>query len=51
VKLEINKCLEDAKKLAKKVVVVMTNSTTSWAPSKEIFLKNNHMILNYLSTR
>ncbi|MEB2301413.1 GNAT family N-acetyltransferase [Lysinibacillus xylanilyticus] len=42
----INKCLEDAKKLAKKGVVVITNSTTSWAPSKEIFLKNDFQLID-----
>ncbi len=52
----IQKCLDDAKELDKKGVVVITNSKTSWTPSKEIFLKNDfqlidtaHTILNYLS--
>jgi len=39
----INKCIEDAKKQAKKGVVVISNSKTSWAPSKEIFLKNGFL--------
>lgn len=42
----INKCLEDAKKLAKKGVVVITNSTTSWVPSKEFFLKNDFQLID-----
>jgi len=42
----INKCLEDAKKLSKKGVVVITNSNTSWAPSKEIFLKNDFQLID-----
>jgi len=42
----INKCIEDAKKLAKKGVVVITNSKTSWAPSKEIFLKNDFQLID-----
>jgi len=42
----INKCLEDAKKLGKKGVVVITNSTTSWAPSKDIFLKNDFQLID-----
>lgn len=42
----IQKCLKDAKRLAKKGVVVVTNSTTSWTPSKEIFLKNNFQCMD-----
>ncbi|GAB0168018.1 GNAT family N-acetyltransferase [Lysinibacillus sp. CTST325] len=42
----INKCLEDAKKQAKKGVVVITNSKTSWAPSKDIFLKNDFQLID-----
>lgn len=42
----IHKCLEDAKKLAKKGVVVITNSKTSWTPSKEIFLKNDFQLID-----
>ncbi|MGE7673270.1 GNAT family N-acetyltransferase [Lysinibacillus sp. NPDC094403] len=42
----INKCLEDAKKLAKKGVVVISNSKTSWAPSKEIFLNNDFQLID-----
>lgn len=42
----INKCLEDAKKQAKKGVVVISNSKTSWAPSKEIFLKNDFQLID-----
>lgn len=37
----INKCIQDAKKSLKNGVVVVTNSETSWTPSKEIFMKNN----------
>ncbi|MFJ8460253.1 GNAT family N-acetyltransferase [Lysinibacillus xylanilyticus] len=42
----IHKCVEDAKKLAKKGVVVITNSKTSWTPSKEIFLKNDFQVID-----
>lgn len=42
----IQKCLTDAKRLAKKGVVAVTNSTTSWTPSKEIFLKNNFQCID-----
>ncbi|MGE7694036.1 GNAT family N-acetyltransferase [Lysinibacillus sp. NPDC094177] len=42
----INKCLEDAKKLAKKGVVVISNSKTSWAPSKEIFMNNDFQLID-----
>ncbi|MEY9976521.1 GNAT family N-acetyltransferase [Lysinibacillus sp. RC79] len=42
----INKCIEDAKKQAKKGVVVISNSKTSWAPSKEIFLKNDFQLID-----
>ncbi len=42
----INKCLEDAKKLAKKGVVVISNSKTSWVPSKEIFLNNDFQLID-----
>lgn len=36
----IRKCIEDAKALGKDGVAVITNSTTSWTPSKEIYIKN-----------
>lgn len=36
----IRKCIEDAKALGKEGVAVITNSTTSWTPSKEVFIKN-----------
>ncbi|KMY32276.1 GCN5 family acetyltransferase [Lysinibacillus xylanilyticus] len=42
----INKCIEDAKKQAKKGVVVISNSKTSWVPSKEIFLKNDFQLID-----
>ncbi|MED3803953.1 GNAT family N-acetyltransferase [Lysinibacillus xylanilyticus] len=42
----INKCTEDAKKQAKKGVVVISNSKTSWVPSKEIFLKNDFQLID-----
>lgn len=42
----INKCLQDAKKLGKKGVVVVTNSDTSWAQSKDIFLKNGFKVID-----
>ncbi|MGE8000972.1 GNAT family N-acetyltransferase [Lysinibacillus sp. NPDC093190] len=42
----INICIEDAKKQAKKGVVVISNSKTSWAPSKEIFLKNDFQLID-----
>jgi len=42
----INKCIEDAKKQAKQGVVVISNSKTSWAPSKEIFLKNDFQLID-----
>ncbi|MFJ7730671.1 GNAT family N-acetyltransferase [Lysinibacillus sp. NPDC097231] len=42
----IQKCLDDAKELDKKGVVVITNSTTSWTPSKEIFLKNDFQLID-----
>lgn len=41
----INKCLDDARKLNKDGVVVITNPDTSWTPSKDIFLKNNFKIV------
>ena len=37
----INICIQDAKKQNKDGVIVVTNPDTSWAPSKEIFIKNN----------
>jgi hypothetical protein len=42
----INRCLEDAKKQAKRGVVVVTNPETSWTPSKDIFLKNNFKLVD-----
>lgn len=40
----IHKCIEDARKQNKYGVVVVTNADTSWAPSKEIFIKNNFKV-------
>lgn len=42
----INKCIQDAKSRLKKGVIVVTNSETSWTPSKEIFLKNNFKLID-----
>lgn len=42
----INKCIEDAKRLNKDGVAVVTNSETSWTPSKDIFLKNNFKVVD-----
>lgn len=42
----INKCLQDAKKQSKHGVVVVTNSETSWTPSKDIFIKNNFKLVD-----
>ncbi|WP_232698155.1 GNAT family N-acetyltransferase [Brevibacillus daliensis] len=42
----ITKCLEDAKRLNKHGVVVVSNSDTSWAASKEIFLKRNFSVVD-----
>lgn len=42
----INKCIEDAKRLNKDGVAVVTNSETSWTPSKDIFLKNNFEVVD-----
>ncbi|UNK19949.1 GNAT family N-acetyltransferase [Paenibacillus sp. N3/727] len=42
----IHKCLEDAQKLGKQGVVVVTSSETSWTPSKDIFLRNNFKIVD-----
>lgn len=42
----INKCLEDARRLNKDGVVVITNTDTSWAPSKDVFLKNNFKLID-----
>ncbi|MFD1739531.1 GNAT family N-acetyltransferase [Bacillus salitolerans] len=42
----INKCLEDAKRQSKQGVVVVTNSETSWTPSKDIFLKNSFTLVD-----
>lgn len=36
----INTCIQDAKEQGKNGVIVVTNPETSWAPSKEIFIKN-----------
>ncbi|WP_025685797.1 GNAT family N-acetyltransferase [Paenibacillus maysiensis] len=36
----IQRCIEDAVKLGKKGVAVVTNTDTSWAPSPDIFLKS-----------
>ncbi|WP_325048411.1 GNAT family N-acetyltransferase [Paenibacillus sp. CAA11] len=35
----IDQCIEDAKRRNKEGVVVVTNNDTSWAPSKDIFVK------------
>ncbi|WP_409973901.1 GNAT family N-acetyltransferase [Bacillus sp. Bva_UNVM-123] len=42
----INTCLQDAKELSKQGVAVVTNSETSWTPSKDIFLKNNFSLVD-----
>ena len=42
----IKKCLEDAESRGKSGVVVVTNAKTSWAPSKEIFLKNDFKLVD-----
>ncbi|MFJ5714506.1 GNAT family N-acetyltransferase [Neobacillus sp. NPDC093127] len=42
----INKCLQDARKLSKLGVVVVTNPETSWTPSKDIFIKNNFNLVD-----
>lgn len=42
----INKCLEDAKIQSKQGVVVVTNSNTSWTPSKDIFLKHHFTLVD-----
>lgn len=42
----INKCLEDAKNQGKDGVAVVTNSETSWTPSKDIFLKNQFELVD-----
>ncbi|MBS4172713.1 GNAT family N-acetyltransferase [Bacillus sp. FJAT-49736] len=42
----IQKCLEDAKQQSKLGVVVVTNPETSWAPSKEIFLRNDFQLVD-----
>ncbi|MEC0182814.1 GNAT family N-acetyltransferase [Paenibacillus peoriae] len=36
----IQRCIEDAVRLGKKGVAVITNTDTSWAPGPDIFLKN-----------
>lgn len=42
----INKCLEDAKNRGKNGVAVVSNSETSWTPSKDIFLKNQFELVD-----
>ncbi|WP_462406236.1 GNAT family N-acetyltransferase [Gracilibacillus sp. Marseille-QA3620] len=42
----INNCLEDAKRRSKQGVVVVTNSETSWTPSKDIFLKKHFKLVD-----
>jgi L-amino acid N-acyltransferase YncA len=42
----INHCIEEAKKQSKNGAVVVTNSDTSWAPSKNIFLKNDFKLVD-----
>ncbi|MGM8214557.1 GNAT family N-acetyltransferase [Bacillaceae bacterium W0354] len=37
----IEKCIEDAKEQNKNGVIVVTNDSTSWTPSKDIFLKHD----------
>ncbi|GAB6928813.1 GNAT family N-acetyltransferase [Paenibacillus sp. JCM 10914] len=39
----IHKCIDDARLAGKHGVAVVTNSTTSWTPSQNIFLKNGFM--------
>ncbi|MBO1627499.1 GNAT family N-acetyltransferase [Bacillus arachidis] len=36
----IQQCMKEAKKQNKNGVIVVTNSNTSWTPSKDIFIKN-----------
>ncbi|MGE8205556.1 GNAT family N-acetyltransferase [Heyndrickxia sp. NPDC080065] len=42
----ISHCIEEAKKRNKAGIAVMTNSETSWTPSKDIFLKNGFKIID-----
>lgn len=42
----INHCIEDARKRNKAGVVVVTNSDTSWTPSKDIFFKNHFTVVD-----
>jgi len=42
----IKHCIEEAKRLKKCGVAVITNNQTSWTPSKEIFLKNDFEIID-----
>lgn len=37
----IQTCIDDAKEQNRAGVIVVTNPTTSWTPSKEVFIKNN----------
>lgn len=37
----IEYCIQDAKEQNKNGVIVITNSETSWTPSKDVFIKNN----------
>lgn len=41
----IHKCIEDARQQNKCGVAVITNSDTSWTPSKDIFLKNGFTLI------
>jgi len=43
----IDKVIQDAKLHNKNGVIVITNSTTSWTPSKEVFMKNNFIEMDY----
>lgn len=43
----IEKVIQDAKDHKKNGVIVITNPTTSWTPSKEVFLKNDFTELEY----
>ncbi len=42
----INTCIEDAIGQSKLGVAVVTNTATSWAPSRDIFLRNNFILVD-----
>lgn len=43
----IHACIQDAKEQNKAGVVVITNSDTSWTPSKDIFIKNGFIEVDH----